>query len=74
MSNELKERHPSLMVPNVWTFGVVIYNNGSAGFPPDIPVEAIRQALIAALPPGTGVGAVTASDHGVYSGYQGGAK
>ncbi len=52
------------MVPHVYTFGVVLYTNGSA---PRWPAEAVRDALIAALPPGTGVGPVTATNHGVYT-------
>lgn len=68
--SELKERHPTLMIPQVFTFGVVIYHNG-APERPHFPNEAIRQAIIAALPPGCGVGSVTSSDHGVYEGPQG---
>lgn len=71
MSIELKERHPGLMVPNVITFGVVIYTNGGALH---APCEAIRKAIIDALPPGTGVGQVTATQHGVYCGNQGAAS
>ena len=65
MSAELKERHPCLMVPYVYTFGVVIYGNGSPL--PALPVKALREALIDNLPAGTGVGDVTATDHGVYT-------
>ena len=67
-ATELKERHPGLMVPEVFTFGVVIYHNGGRM---DVPTEAIRDAIIKALPPGTGVGQVTATNHGVYEGPQG---
>jgi len=52
------------MVPHVFTFGVVLYTNGSA---PSWPADAVRDALIAALPPGTGVGAVTCTSHGVHT-------
>lgn len=68
MSNELKERHPTLMVPYVVTFGVVIYTNGGM---PAWPSNLLRDALVAALPPGTGVGEVTCTNHGVYDGNQG---
>jgi hypothetical protein len=57
------------MVPYVWTFGVVVYTNG--GDRPRIPSEKIRDAIVAALPPGTGVGSITGSDHGIYEGPQG---
>jgi hypothetical protein len=63
MTQALQERHPSLMVPHVFTFGVVIYTNGSA---PTWPSVALRDALIAACPPGTGVGEITCTSHGVY--------
>ena len=61
----LSERRHMLMVPRVFTCGVVIYTNGNDGTL-HFPAEAIRQAIIAQLPPGTGVGQVTATDHGVY--------
>lgn len=68
MSNELKGHHrPTLMVPYVVSFSVVIYTNGV------MPAWSLdlRDALIAALPPGTGVGEVTCTNHGVYDGKQG---
>jgi hypothetical protein len=64
----LTERHPQLMVPHVFTFGVVLYTNGSA---PIWPADAIRSAMVAALPPGTGVGGVTCTSHGVYTSERG---
>lgn len=63
MSNPLKERHPTLMVPHVFTFGVVLYTNGPA---PVWRAEALRETLISCLPPGTGVGEVTLTNHGAY--------
>lgn len=72
MNNTLKERHPMLMVPEVFTFGVVIYTNGGSDRA-RLPAEAIRSAIVAALPPGTGVGPVTATNHGVYTDRQGAA-
>jgi hypothetical protein len=71
MTTELKESHPGLMVPIVYTMGVVIYTNGGRL---NLPTEQIREAIIAALPPGTGVGQVTCTYHGVYSGPQGALK
>lgn len=64
MSMPLQERHPGLMVPHVFTFGVVVYTNGPA---PTWPSETLRNALVAALPPGTGVGRVTETNHGCVS-------
>ena len=64
MTDQLIAPHPQLMVPHVFTFGVVLYTNGSA---PTWHVDAIRDALIAVLPPGTGVGGITATNHGVYT-------
>lgn len=61
--SQLTERHPQLMVAHVHTFGVVLYTNGNA---PAWPADALRDALIAALPPGTGVGPITCTNHGVY--------
>lgn len=69
--SKLTEHHPSLMVPHVITFGVVLYSNGPC---PAWPAQALRDALIAALPPGTGVGEITSTSHGVYSGEQGGTR
>ena len=65
MSEPLKERHPQLMVPHVFTCGVVIYTNGNHGHL-HFPAEAVRAAIVDSLPPGTGVGQVTATGHGVY--------
>lgn len=65
MTTALQERHPGLMVPLVFTCGVVIYTNGEQTH---FPAEQVRAAIIAALPPGTGVGPVTATVHGVYEG------
>jgi hypothetical protein len=62
MSGTLKEAHPMLMVPYVFTFGVVIYTNGNA---PVWPADALREAIVGALPPGTGVGQVTCTSHGI---------
>lgn len=59
----LEERHPMLMVQTVLTFGVVIVTNGE---PFRLPVEEMREAIIKALPPGTGVGKITCTDHGPY--------
>lgn len=59
----LSVQDPLLMVPIRYTFSVVVYNNGVA---PHFPTEAIRNALVEALPPGTGVGDVSCTNHGVY--------
>lgn len=69
--SKLQERHPGLMVPHVFTMGVVIYTNGQS---PHFPAEQVREAISAALPPGTGVGQVTCTDHGVYVGQHGAAS
>jgi hypothetical protein len=52
------------MVPMVFTLGVVIYTNGERV---RFPAAEARAAIIAALPAGTGVGSLTATEHGVYS-------
>lgn len=62
-SKPLEERHPGLMVQTVMTFGVVIATNGESF---RFPVEEMREAIIKALPPGTGVGQITSTDHGPY--------
>lgn len=63
VTKPLEERHPALLVQNVFTFGVVIATNGG---PFRIPAEEIRDAIVKALPPGTGVGKITCTDHGPY--------
>lgn len=63
MSEPLKTQHPCLMVPHVISFSVVLYTNGPA---PAWPQNMLEEALIAACPPGTGVGSVTCMNHGVY--------
>lgn len=63
MAAPLPERHPVLMVPYVFTFGVVVYTNGGQ---PIIPDNLIREALISGLDKGCGVGAVTSTCHGIY--------
>ena len=63
VSNTLTQSHPVLMVPHVYTFSVVLYTNGNA---PSFSNDALRDALIAALPPGTGVSGISCTNHGVY--------
>lgn len=62
--SKLETQHPLLMVPHVFTFSVVLYTNGNA---PMWPSEAIYDALVAALPPGTGVSGISSVSHGVYT-------
>jgi hypothetical protein len=59
----LSVQAPLLMVPIRYTFSVIIYNTGVT---PRWSMDAVRNALVAALPPGTGVGCVSCTDHGVY--------
>lgn len=71
VDNHLSTQHPLLMVPAVYSFSVVLYHNGVL---PVWPTEAIRDAIVAALPPGTGVSDISSTCHGVYCGQQGAAK
>jgi len=68
MSKPLQTQHPILMVPHVLSFSVVLCTNGVQ---PLLSAETIRSAIIAACPPGTGVGPITCNSHGVYEGDQG---
>jgi len=68
MAEKLESAHPLLMVPHVFSFSVVLYTNGAA---PTWKGPVLRDALIAALPPGTGVSDVTVTNHAVYEGPQG---
>ena len=61
---KIETQHPILMVPYVYSFSVVIYTNGNA---PVWPSSAVRDGLVAALPPGVGIGEVSCTNHGVYS-------
>jgi hypothetical protein len=56
------------MVPYVMTFGVVVYVNQTNELL--INQELIRDALIQGMPPGTGVGKVSITNHGVYEAHK----
>ena len=72
MTKALETHHPLLMVPHVYTLGVVIYTNGDMPAHQSFPSpDVIRDAIARSLPVGTGVGAVTVMNHGVYDGKQG---
>lgn len=65
---QLKTTHPLLMVTEVVSFSVVLYWTGRCGKEkPIIRNEALRDAIIAMLPPGTGVGDVSQVTHGQYA-------
>ena len=61
-SNEIKTLHPMLMVARPVTMSVMVYTNGG---PCSIDADAVRRAIIAACPPGTGVGDLQVCIHGV---------
>lgn len=64
MTEPLKTPHPILMVPHLMSFSVVVYTNGAA---PVFPANTVRDALLAVLPAGTGLGEITYANHGVYT-------
>lgn len=62
---ELKQSHPLLMVPHVYTAAFVIYTNGNEMNGHDL-AKTIQKALQDSVPPGVGVSSVSMTNHGVY--------
>lgn len=63
---ELKQSHPLLMVPHVYTAAFVVYTNGNEMNSHDL-AGTIEKALQNSVPEGVGVGRVSLTNHGIYT-------